>query len=1112
MLGGRTISAQVVNSEKAQKLRRVKRWYKRWWAWCIWVLLAILLIIFVLASWAWTQRYALMEDLVIDTFADSGFEAELDINTVTRTRANIRDIRLRRAGEEVLIIEALRAEYTWPDVRSGQLIRLEVDGAAGRLVLGEDWRPSEDWVKALLPDESSSGSDREVGFPEKGIQLTDGRLKLISPLGEQTLHFDTNMASPEIFTAEITLPPSDLIYGGYSATGAGILTLNRSGDALKVQGQAQTETLYNSKHRIEDASLVWDGIVNIGAKTYEGTAFLEGKEISGEIFVADTARMNWDGVANLDTRDYAGKLSVESEKISSDLFSADAARVSWDGNVSTGDETTAKGYWTISAEKARTTRRARAAELADTLSLFPALSVVPVAEHFAPDLKAIVEGFFLGANVTGEGDLEYGSEGFKLTPKSAVLVETQENNLRLRPRDGDDFFAFDAEQKLILAQMDAAFDVPVGLTLTDIKLHAKSENGVRLDGVESFSANLETAQNWTARDVEGQSVRLGPLRTSLKYTGGVNPRRLSVATALDYDGSLPGGRVEALNLEGRLDVRLYEDRQVLDFTPLDGSRITLKSMETPTAWFGENLSFNIPPTPNLFTRTAEKSTLVATMKMADFTLTQPATEATEAQRLDIQSAGLNLNGTLFPDETQDWVIDFQDVLYASDTLPGPGTSASAAQAKLTARLAPEQSAQISLNSPSVTAETPLARLSNFEIALSGTPEAYSVEHKGGSVDVIGSEFSDLAEMAGLSSFPANGRVEFVDGRFIGQSNLVVAKADDAAVSVAYEFANGAGRADIDIPSILFTPQGLQPQSLVPAFRGKIARVEGEARAKINIAFADGVLTESSGTVQLVDMALGTAPGPITGLNTAMRFESLWPLETSGIQKMTLESFNPGMALENGTLTYNLVPDGVEVFSADWPIGNGWFSLDPFTWNYGAEENRVTMRVKNVALGDFLNDLGNKKLQATGNVVGEFPVVVRGIEVLIEEGVLSVPEGGVITYDPGPTVRSYSEAEAISVLRQRRSSEYAAIAQDALRKFRYKELSATIDGPLEGDVEIGMVFDGSNEKVLNRQPFRFDISVKGELFNIARSFNSNAQVKSEILRQNGQLPEGTIIGE
>ena len=164
------------------------------------------------------------------------------------------------------------------------------------------------------------------------------------------------------------------------------------------------------------------------------------------------------------------------------------------------------------------------------------------------------------------------------------------------------------------------------------------------------------------------------------------------------------------------------------------------------------------------------------------------------------------------------------------------------------------------------------------------------------------------------------------------------------------------------------------------------------------------------------------------------------------------------------------------------------------------------------MGDFLNDLGNRKIQATGNVVGEFPIVVRGIEVLVEEGTLSVPDGGVITYDPGPNVPSYSESEAIAVLRQRRSAEYAFLAQDALREFRYKELSATIDGPLEGDVEIGLIFDGSNAKVLNRQPFRFDISVRGELFNIARSFNSNAQVKSEILRQNGQLPEGTIIGE
>ena len=172
-----------------------------------------------------------------------------------------------------------------------------------------------------------------------------------------------------------------------------------------------------------------------------------------------------------------------------------------------------------------------------------------------------------------------------------------------------------------------------------------------------------------------------------------------------------------------------------------------------------------------------------------------------------------------------------------------------------------------------------------------------------------------------------------------------------------------------------------------------------------------------------------------------------------------------------------------------------------------------MRVKNIALSDFVNNFGNGKVQATGNVVGVFPIVIRGIEVLIENGELSVPDGGVITYEPGPNVPTYTEEEAIAIFRQRRSGEYASLAQDALRKFRYKELSAKVHGPpLEGDVEIGLVFEGSNAKVLNQQPFRFDISVRGELFNIARSFNPNAQIKSKILRESGQLPEDAIIGE
>ena len=1074
-VGGRAISVQDKNTQTSKAPNRKKRWFVRWWAWCLWALLTVLLIVLVGGFWAWTQRYSLMEDYVIDLFAEAGFEADLDIVSVSRIQARAKDIRLRKDGEEVLRIEDIRVNYVWPDIRDGKVKTVELNGATARLTLGDDWLPSDKWLKELMPDGSGTNEGSVNLFPENGIGLSDGTLILTSPLGEATLYIDAQVPSKKDFTAEITLAPSDLSYAGYDAKGAGFVTLEKREETLRIIGQAQTATLSNSKLDVTDAHLQLDGTLN------------------------------------LDSFDFAGSVSLDGDSLSSDLFASGPARLGWDGIVAPRRDMRASGTWTFAAEKARSPRPKRAAEVAETLSLFRALSNVPVTEHYAAQLRETVYDFLIGSDLAGQGRLTYGPEGFTVNPVGTVEVKSTRNALSLRKLTDQEFYIFDREIGQISARMDAVFEKPVGLELTNIDLKAASENGLDLKGIESFSTNLTTQANWRATDEDGRPVRLGPLKASMRYDAANNPRRLSVDTVLDYDGDLPGGYVEGLNLDGRLDVRLYKSRQALDFSPRPDSVVTVKSLDTPTDWQGRDISFTLPPTTNLFTRTAKSSKLAAILSTADFTLTKPASDTAKAQRLDIQSTAMDLSGTLFPDATQDWTVDFGDVQYASETLPGPGTTASAAQAVLTASLAPGVPMQITLDSPSMTAETPLVRLENIGVSLSGTPDTYTVEHTGGTISVTGSEFAETARTAGLASFPANGTVSFANGVFSGRASLRVAKADDAGVDVDYTYQDGKSTAEVDIPSILFTPKGLQPQTLIPAFRGKVARVDGEARVKLSLAFSDGVFTESSGTVQLVNMSVGTAPGPISGLDTTLRFASIFPLQTDGEQTLTMKSFNPGFPLENGTMSFTLVPEGVKVDSADWPIGNGSFALDPFTWLYAAEENRVIMRIKDIALSDFLDNFGNQKIEATGNVVGVFPIVVRGIEVLIEKGRVSVPDGGLIKYDPGPGVPVYSEEEAIAILRQKRSAEYAALAQDALREFRYRELSASLDGPINGDVEIGLVFDGSNKKVLNRQPFRFDITVKGELFNIARSFNSNAQVKSEILRQNGQLPDGTKIG-
>ena len=1022
-----------------------------------------------------------MEDWAVEALAEAGFDAELEIASVSRTGAHIKELHLRRDGQEYLAIETLRADYVWPDVRDRKIKRLEIEGVTAQLNLNETWRPVEGWINDLLPNEArpSAKKKTDIPFPENGVSLKDAALTLTSPLGEAVLYIDSDIPNAKNFTTEIILAPSDLAYGGYAAKGAGVVSLEKNESDIRIIGQTQAATLSNENLAVTQAHLQLDG-------TY-----------------------------NLDARAYKGGVSLDSDAFSSDVFASGPIHLGWDGDLSLKEEKTALGTWTVRAENGRAAHTARAAEVAEKLSLYSALGKVPVTEHYAPHIKDTVLDFLTGSDVAGQGRFTYNSDGFTVNPVGPFSVTSPLNQINLHPKKGQDFYVFDKTSKRISAQMDAAFEQPVNLTLTDIHLKAASNNGVSLNGVKNFSAGLSTQSDWRVTGTAGRPARLGPLDASFTYDATRNPRRISVNTALDYDGELPGGYVEGLTLEGRTDARLYKARQVMDFTPKPDSLVTLKSLETTTAWRGENISFTLPPTQDLFISAAERKVLAATVNTARFTLTRPAAQNTKtgnAQRLDLQAATMKLDGTLFPDTTKDWAVEFGEVKYASETLPGPETTGYAAQASLTARLTANNPPQITLNSPSITAETPQARFSDIAMSLRGTPDAYEIEHNGGMIAVIGTEFAETAKAAGVATFPANGTLTFADETFSGRANLRVAKANNAEVNVDYTYQDGGGTLDIDVPSILFDPKGLQPQNLFPASRGKVARVDGEASAKLNIAFSDGEITSSGGTVQFIDMAVGTAPGPITGLNSAMHFTSLFPLETSGKQTLTMKSFNPGFPLENGVVSFNFVPEGVEVDAADWPIGNGSFSLDPFTWVYTADENRVTMRVKDVALGDFLNDLGNKKIDATGTVVGVFPIVVRGVEVLIEDGVVSVPNGGVIKYDPGPNSRTYSEAEAIDVLRQRRSNEYAALAQDALREFRYRELSASLNGPLNGDVEIGLIFDGSNEKVLNRQPFRFDITVKGELFNIARSFNSNAQVKAEIMRQNGALPEGAVIGE
>lgn len=992
--------------------------------------------------------------------------------SATRDGAIVENIKLRSDGDPFLAIKTLRLDYAWPDIRDGKLEGAELDGVNLHLGLDENWAPKNTRLKTWLEDILAETETREARpaaeFPRGGIKIGDGELFIDSPLGKTDIRFESEISSPDKFTAALVLSPTELNYQDYMAHGAGLVDITKNQDGYLINGQFKTDRLSSRAISLEDTQSQFSGYID--PLTYG----------------------------------YKGQVAIQGGRIDSEPFTAGSVNFYWDGNVLPTGEKRADGLWRLDAKALALPMEDRQEAVADALSLYPSLSVIPVSEHYADPLKQALKGFFSSTNMIAKGHFEYGSDGFTITAREDVSFISDDNTLILSPKPEAPIYKFDRSAQALEARMDAQFSNPVGLSLNDITLNAGTPNGYQLSSVTGFAADIFTKRTWTVTAKEDQRpVRLGPLSTRIDYKNlGETPRNVRLKTVLDYDGPVPGGRIENLDLSGQIDVQLFENRQVLDFRPDPGTVVQFDRLETPTDWTVGQARIDLPYTKKIFVRSAEASTIRADLTRANFILEKPALDAAPAQEISLSVGATALTGLLRPDRSQDWTVGLSQAIYQSDTMPQPGTTGRAEQADLFVQMAVGQSPQFKLTSPAIFGSTDLAEVNNMAINIAGMADNYSVDHSAGTVKLIGSDLAALLTQEGYAVFPADGQLRFEDEAFIGMTRLKIAKADNASVNIDYRYANGAGTADIDIPSVKFDPSGLQPQTLLPTLRGKIALVTGEARARFKIGFADGALTDSSGQLDLIDMDAATAPGPLEGMNTSIAFSSLWPVETQGMQTLTMKSFNPGYALKDGVMTYQLIPDGIKVESAKWPIGAGFLSLDPFQWIYAAEENKVIMRVENISLGDFLTQLESDKLQATGTVTGHFPITVRGVQVLVDKGELSIPDGGIIQYESGLPGRSYTQEEALAVFREKRSNEYAAVARDALKEFGYKSLTLKMDGPLDGRIDIGMVFDGSNPKILNSQPFRFHLNVGGKLLSILQSFNSTARFKSEILDQTG----------
>ncbi|MFL6753046.1 MAG: YdbH domain-containing protein [Sphingomicrobium sp.] len=319
------------------------------------------------------------------------------------------------------------------------------------------------------------------------------------------------------------------------------------------------------------------------------------------------------------------------------------------------------------------------------------------------------------------------------------------------------------------------------------------------------------------------------------------------------------------------------------------------------------------------------------------------------------------------------------------------------------------------------------------------------------------------------------------------------------VSIEHKLSTGAGHAILDVPGLTFGP-GLQPDELTRLTEGVIALVNGTITGQGRIDWSAGGKVTSTGDFSTADLDLAAPFGPVEGMRGTIHFSDLLGLETPPGQQMFVRSINPGILVENGVITYQLLPGQlVKIESGEWPFMGGRLILHETVLNFGRPTaKRLTFEVVGLDAHTFVQSLGFKELDATGTFDGVLPMIFDEAGGRIVGGRLdSRPGGGSLAYN--------------GVVNKADLGTMGNIAFNALRDLRFKSMIIRLDGDLAGEFTSRLAIEGvglgqtSTQKIIRgmlaKIPLKLNVTITGPfraLIATAKSFNDPRRVLNDVL--------------
>ncbi len=1028
-----------------------------------------------------------------------------------------------------LTVETVVLEYAWREALNGHVDKITLKS----LNLFGEIDSQGNLITPILP--KGAGGGAPIVFPRKGVKLENAKLFLDNPAGRLEVLASAQISDMETWIADLAFISGSLSVNNGTIEPKGQLGITAKESVLQLKPDLNIVKLQTSQWDMTNGLI--KGALEISpyqaltlsqtsnqtsgqnvtppiVLTAKGQLDLKFKAFTDSNYDLERGHITGDLTTRVQINPGVGTDSTEPEIAFPDIASPDIAsseimspeirapeitlaesankRVPFTVSQMSGIGSLDIGKLSILSDEKR-----RA--YADILSLKTALSKPPMVKNFAHIPNTALNRLLSNMQVSVRSELSYDKDGYAVTllqplklkgEQDSLIVShsSQRKSLNIASSPAElvntafnKTIHFDKALSVLNLEVDISLFGPSALSIKTLKVVAKSLNGIHLERLQSARAHVNLPQVWVTKTEDGRPVRLKPFTAMTEYLATPSKRTFTLDGPFEYDGDVPGGYVTGLKANGRTQVVLKSDRTDTHFIPKLNHALLIERFENTTDWRGENLELLLSSDGGRFTQRGPVGRVSADVRAVKGDLKASVNQ----QKLAFKTAEANIIATI-SDDLQNWRVRAKDTHILSPDLPKGGSQISAPSSDLVFRLRAEKDPEFTLKAESTNVFTESVKVINMELNAKGTAQDFILEYSKGQVKFATDDLPTLP-FAGEVRYRANPGVSasyiptgqtnaFKPALWTGVAQTFLPKADATPIDVRFEFSDGAGLADVSIEALVFKPGQLQPQTYVKALKGKVSQVDGTVGAKLKVEFSPNEPLKSSGTVSLKDLGMGTLTGPFMGINSELTFSSMFPLQSTGRQFLTANLFDPGFPLEAGEFQFEIIPDGVRLYSAKWPLGGGVVSLDPTDWIYTAPQNKVVLRLENISLEALTTSLGKESFQATGIMEGELPVTIEGIKTEVVGGVIRVKDGGVIKFQ-----NEHTDAAGAK-------NEIAATAFDALKDFEYKKLEAYLDGPLDGNLIVKMEFDGKNKDILGGAVFAWLVTLEGELLNIARSFN------------------------